>query len=554
MIGLIAVTAAGRTAAARLADAWPGQTYSYDGPARQALPQAWAQCDGLVCFLAVGATVRLIAPLLDSKWTDPAVVCVDESARYAVAVVGGHAAGANALAARVARVFGAAAVITTATDAVSLPGLDTLGWQTEGAVGTVSRALLDGEPVRLEADATWPLPPLPATVGNVGEYRIRITDRVVPVGAQTVLLRPPSLIVGVDAGSSVAADEVLGLLDSALGEAGLSRACVTAMATVDAKAGVAGIAEAARARGWALVTYSASRLAAVKVPQVSQSVLARADPPGVAEAAALAGAHELVVPGRRSASATVAVARVRPRGRLALVDIGLGVRDLLTPRAVAELRRASVVAGLGQSLDRIGDLLRPSTRVLVSGPGEEEGCARAAVREARRGHAVALVGSGDGGARALAGPAAEVAGEDIDVVGVPGVTASTAVAALLGAPLGDGRAVISVSGLTPWEVTQRRVRAVAEADFVIILSTLPSPSSSAGRQLGAALAILGEYRPADTPVAIVRDAERPGQQVQLVTLGRLDPQAVDIATIVIVGSSRTQVVGGRMVTPRGRPD
>src|ERR1035441_9101215 len=94
-------------------------------------------------------------------------------------------------------------------------------------------------------------------------------------------------------------EEVLGLLDSALGEAGLSRACVTAMATVDAKAGEAGIAEAARARGWALVTYSASQLAKVQVPRVSRSVLARAAPPGIAEAAALAGAHELVVPGRR---------------------------------------------------------------------------------------------------------------------------------------------------------------------------------------------------------------------------------------------------------------
>src|ERR1022692_210640 len=253
VIGLIAVTGGGRAAAERLAAAWPGQTRTYDGPARQALARAWAQCDGLVCFLAVGATVRLIAPLLNSKWTDPAVVCVDESARYAVAVVGGHAAGANALAVRVAGVFGADAVITTATDAVSLPGLDTLGWPTEGAVGTVSRALLDGEPVRLEADATWPLPPLPATVGDVGEYRIRITDRVVPVGAQTVLLRPPSLIVGVDADGSVAADEVLGLLDSALGEAGLSRACVTALATVDDQAGAAGLAEAAQERGRALV-------------------------------------------------------------------------------------------------------------------------------------------------------------------------------------------------------------------------------------------------------------------------------------------------------------
>jgi cobalt-precorrin 5A hydrolase/precorrin-3B C17-methyltransferase len=421
VIGLIAVTAAGHKAAARLAHAWPGQTVSYDGPARQALPQAWAQCDGLVCFLAVGATVRLIAPLLDSKWTDPAVVCVDESARYAVAVVGGHAAGANALAVRVAGVFGADAVITTATDAVSLPGLDTLGWPTEGAAGTVSRALLDGEPVRLEGDAAWPLPPLPATVSDVGEYRILITDRVVPVDARTVVLRPPSLIVGVMAESGVAADEVLDLVGSALGEAGLSRACVTALATVDDQAGAAGLAEAAQERGWALVTYPASQLATVEVPQVRRTVRARFRSPSAAEAAALAGADELVVPERRSAAAAVAVARVRPRGRLALVGIGPGARDLLTPRAVAELRRASVVAGLSQHLDQIGDLLPPGTRVLTSGPGEEEACARAAVKEAQQGHAVALVGSGDPDVCAPTRYAVELAGEDIDVVSVPGV-------------------------------------------------------------------------------------------------------------------------------------
>ena len=221
-------------AAQRLADAWPGQTRRYDGPARQALPRAWAQCDGLVCFLAVGATVRLIAPLLDSKWTDPAVVCVDESARRAVAVVGGHAAGANALAARVAAVFGADAVITTATDAVSLPGLDLLGWPTEGAIGTVSRALLDGERVRLESAHTWPLPPLPDTVGEMGEYRILITDRVTSPGPRTAIVRPPSLVIGVQAGPDAAAEDVLRLADSALGEAGLAPASVAALAAVQA--------------------------------------------------------------------------------------------------------------------------------------------------------------------------------------------------------------------------------------------------------------------------------------------------------------------------------
>src|SRR5580698_6390660 len=338
VIGLIAVTGGGRAAAERLAAAWPGQTRTYDGPARQALARAWAQCDGLVCFLAVGATVRLIAPLLDSKWTDPAVVCMDESARRAVAVVGGHAAGANALATRVAEVFGADAVITTATDAVSLPGLDLLGWPTEGAIGTVSRALLDGERVRLESAETWPLAPLPATVGDTGEYRILISDRLAAGDPRTAVLRPPSLVVGVylatlEAGYYEAGvDEVLRLADGALGEAGLSAASVATLVR-----------------------------------------------PSAAGAAALAGAAELVVAERRSRDASVAVARVRPRGRLALVGTGPGERDLLTPRATSELRRASVVAGPAAVLEVVADLLRSGTRVISAEPGEEEARGREAV-------------------------------------------------------------------------------------------------------------------------------------------------------------------------------
>ncbi len=425
VIGLIAVTGGGRAAAERLAAAWPGQTRTYDGPARQALARAWAQCDGLVCFLAVGATVRLIAPLLNSKWTDPAVVCVDESARRAVAVVGGHAAGANALATRVAEVFGADAVITTATDAVSLPGLDTLGWPTEGAIGTVSRALLDGERVRLESAETWPLPPLPATVGDTGEYRILITDRLAAGDPRTAVLRPPSLVVGVylatlEAGYEAGVDEVLRLADGALGEAGLSAASVATLAAVSENGvPLPGIAGAARERGWPLVSYPAEELARA-APRWGGGVAAPARP-SASGAAALAGAAELVVAERRSRDASVAVARIRPRGRLALVGAGPGERDLLTPRATSELRRASVVAGPGAVLEQVADLLRSGTRVIRAEPGEEEACGREAVRQARQGHAAAVVFPADPGLHPLAGLLQELAGEETDVVRVPGV-------------------------------------------------------------------------------------------------------------------------------------
>jgi cobalt-precorrin 5A hydrolase/precorrin-3B C17-methyltransferase len=433
VIGLIAVTGGGRAAAERLAAAWPGQTRTYDGPARQALARAWAQCDGLVCFLAVGATVRLIAPLLDSKWTDPAVVCVDESARRAVAVVGGHAAGANALATQVAEVFGADAVITTATDAVSLPGLDTLGWPTEGAIGTVSRALLDGERVRLESAETWPLPPLPATVGDTGEYRILITDRLAGGDPRTAVLRPPSLVVGVylatlEAGYYEAGvDEVLRLADGALGEAGLSAGSVATLAAVSENGvPLPGIAAAARERGWTLASYPAAQLAGAPGgdgPGRGGTVAAPVRP-SAAGAAALAGAAELVVAERRSRDASVAVARVRPRGRLALVGTGPGERDLLTPRATSELRRASVVAGPAAVLEVVADLLRSGTRVISAEPGEEEARGREAVWQAQQGHAVAVVFPADPGLHPLAGLLQELAGAGTDVVRVPGVVSS----------------------------------------------------------------------------------------------------------------------------------
>jgi cobalt-precorrin 5A hydrolase / precorrin-3B C17-methyltransferase len=550
MIGLIAITAAGRASAAQLAAAWPGRTRSYDGPARQALHRAWAECDELVCFLAVGATTRLIAPLLDSKWTDPAVVCVDEPARYAVALVGGHAAGANELCARVAEVFGAQAIITTATDATGLPGLDTLGWPAEGALAAVSRALLDGQPVAFETDVTWPIPPLPVTVGGAGQHRIVVTDRIVPVDENTVVLRPPSLVAGVGASRGVPTEEVLALIAEALAVGGLAPGSVTSLATVEAKAGEAGIAEAAHQGGWQLIAYPADRLAAVPVPNPSEAALAAVGTPSVAEAAALAAGDELVVPKRKSAMATVALARIRPRGRLAVVGLGPGDRELVTPRAIAELRRASVVVGLDRYVDQIRDVLRPGTRVLASGLGQEEERASAAVAEAQQGHAVALVGSGDAGVYAMGSPALAIAGADIDVVGVPGITASLAAASLLGAPLGHDHAMISLSDLhTPWEVIERRVRAAAEGDFVV--SFYNPRSADRDWQLGAALAILAEHRRPSTPAGIVRDAYRAGQHVLLTTLAELDPAAVDMRSVVIVGSTSTLNVSGRMVTPRG---
>lgn len=623
MIGLISATAAGASARDRLATAWPGRTRVYDGPVREAVERAFAECEQLVCFLATGAVVRLLAPLLTDKASDPGVVCVDEAGRYAVSLLGGHGGGANTLATEVGSVLAATPVITTATDATGVPGLDTLGFPVEGAVAAVTRAILDGAPVTLHADAVWPLPPLPpnvrpggplgaasATPPREGEpggppasgptsgtgvpdvrpeaglgapgapadstppsvvaggarpaeqppggARVVVTDRVVALGPADVVLRPPSLVVGVGGSRGVSEDEVYGLVQDVLRDAGLSVRSVAELATVDAKADEPGIVGAAGRLGVPVRTCPADVLAAIAVPNPSGAPLAAVGTPSVAEAAALSAGRggELLVqktksrPEGRPAMATCAVVRRAPRGRLAVVGLGPGARDLVTPRATAELRRASVLVGLDQYVDQIRDLLRPGTHVIESGLGREEERARTAVAEAQAGHAVALVGSGDAGVYAMASPALAEAADDIEVVGVPGVTAALAAAALLGAPLGHDHVSISLSDLhTPWEVIERRVRAAAEADIVV---TFYNPRSR-GRdwQLPKALALLAEHRTATTPVGVVRNASRPDGTTRLTTLARLDPATVDMMTVVTVGNTATREIAGRMVTPRG---
>jgi len=560
VIGLVSVTRAGHAAAERLERAWPGAR-RYHGPAAEALPRAFKECDAVVSFLAVGATVRLIAPLLAGKHDDPAVVCVDEALRYAVPVLGAHQRGGNDLARRVAATLGAEAVVTTASDAAGSAGLDEfgadLGFTIEPGsdLAAVGSAILSGDRVTLSTDAEWPLPPLPPNVVRTGRPEpgvpaVVVTDQKIDRTERAVVYRPPSLRVGVGASKGAAADEIGQLIDDTLRELGVSPRSVRHLGTADLKADEPGLLAAAAGRGWPVVTFPGSRLAAVPVPNPSEVVRRAAGTPSVAEAAALIEPGAVLLAAKRaSAHATVAVSRVRPRGRLAVIGIGPGARDLMTPRAVAELRRAAVVAGLDAYLEQVAGLLRPGTTVLASGLGAEQQRAAEAVAQARAGRAVALIGSGDAGVYAMGSPALELAGDEIDVTVVPGVTAALASAAVLGAPLGHDHVMISLSDLhTAWPVIERRVTAAAQGDLV---TCFYNPASrKRDWQLRRALELLAAHRPPGTPVGWVRDASRPGQSASLSTLAEFDPAVADMHTLVVVGSSRTRVRAGRMVTPR----
>lgn len=229
-------------------------------------------------------------------------------------------------------------------------------------------------------------------------------------------------------------------------------------------------------------------------------------------------------------------------GRLAVVGTGPGAPDQLTVAAARELAAAELLVGYRGYLDRLPVTVAPGRRDGY-GLGEERLRARRAVEEAAAGARVALVSGGDAGIYGMASLAIDEAvalGAAAPAVAVvPGVTAASAAGALLGAPLGVDFACVSLSDLlVPRAELLERVEALAAVDIVLVLY---NPASRRRREpWEAALAALRRHRPAETPVAAVRRAWREGQEVALSDVGRLGELAVDMETVVVVGSRRTR--------------
>ena len=210
------------------------------------------------------------------------------------------------------------------------------------------------------------------------------------------------------------------------------------------------------------------------------------------------------------------------------------------------------MVGYARYLDSIADLTA-GKELVSSGMTQEVQRCRCALERAAAGDIVALVSSGDPGIYGMAGLALELAeAEQIDVPIeiVPGVTAASAAAAALGAPLMLDFAVVSLSDLlVPWETIRSRLQAVAAADLVVALYN--PRSKKRVRHLEEAAAIFRGVRPGQTPVGIVTAAGQEDQRVVTTDLERLLEHEVDMRSVVIIGNSTTRFIDGGMVTARG---
>ncbi len=239
-------------------------------------------------------------------------------------------------------------------------------------------------------------------------------------------------------------------------------------------------------------------------------------------------------------------------GKLYIVGIGPGGVEHLTKKAVSVLIESEYVIGNGTYIDQIAGIIKNS-RVIRSRMGGEVERARKAV-ELSREHVVSIVSGGDANIYGMAGIVFEIAEKagSAEIEVIPGVTALSAAASLLGAPVVSDFAVISLSDLlTPIEVIERRIKSAAEADFVIALY---NPKSRRRRQnLARAIEIIREYRSDGTPAGIVKNATREGEKVIATTLVKImeHEDVIDMSTLVLIGNSESRVWNNMIITPRG---
>jgi cobalt-precorrin 5A hydrolase len=292
-----------------------------------AVRQNFDRYDGHIFIMATGIAVRMIAPLLRDKTVDPAVVVVDDQGRFAISLVAGHMGGANHLADRVARILGATAVITTATDVNGKPAVDLLalekGLKIENpqAIKVVNMALLTNEKLwvhdpfgmlgRVLSQYAMEKPPPPELWKGPGVY---VDDQGAALAETVLMMRPLSLCAGIGCNRHVSKEEIDALLRHVFEQQRLSLHSLGVIASIDLKADEAGLLAMAHELHVPLRFFAKNELNQVlHVPNPSAMAAKHVGVKSVCEAAAILAAHhgELIVPKHKTGNVTVAIARRR---------------------------------------------------------------------------------------------------------------------------------------------------------------------------------------------------------------------------------------------------
>ena len=530
---------------------------------KELVSEKWQKGNILIFIMAAGIVIRQIAEFIKSKKEDPGVLVINETGKYVIPLLGGHSAYANEIAQKLADFLGAEAVITTASDSKALPALD-LWIKRTGLIPKNPEILpkimaIFNEKGYLKiykkGDFKIPLFNFAKEVDNFKEAEVIITNKVLGDTKTQLVLIVPNLWVGLGFHEGISEEEIEEAINRVFKEENLEPLALKGIATLEKKANYLPLKTFCQNKRLILIGFNKEELQKVEACTPSERVFQAVGVYSVSEQAALvASKGKLLIPKKAFKDITVAVAEepYEIPGKLYIVGTGPGKIEHLTLKALTVLREAEVVVGYKTYLKLLEKLLS-GKEIYSFSMTEEVKRAKKAIEEALKGRIVALISGGDPGIYGMAGLVLEILAKNnlsLEVEIIPGISALNACSALIGAPLMNDFAVISLSDrLVPWEEIKKRLNIISQTDLPIVIY---NPRSKRRKtQLSEAKKIILQYRGENTPVAVVTCAMRESQKIYFTTLGELDETLVNMGSTVIIGSSKSFYFNKWFITPRG---
>tara|TARA_B100000214_G_scaffold162382_1_gene116431 strand:+ start:1 stop:1674 length:1674 start_codon:yes stop_codon:yes gene_type:complete len=548
------------------------------------LKDHWKNHNQLIFIGSIGAIIRLIAPFVQSKEDDPAILAMDSKAQNVIPLLGGHMQGADRFANELAAALEADAIFTSDSFIEGKISLDCFGegwgWKRGGSnIGwrklMISQAREQKNVVfQSKGSKLWQKLKGCSNFSFLEKNYLNSCENanlyIGQANSKTCSWHPPSIIIGIGCERNTDEKLIQRAINDSLAKNDLSILSISCLATIDKKNDEIGLLNLSKKNEWPIYFFSAKELSTVNVPTPSCVVLNEMGTASVAEAAAILLADKggrliqkkQIYYSNNEEYGAVTIALVElsnpfapQKGELHLIGSGPGNLEMLTSDSRKALSRCAAWIGYRPYLDHLEAIRRHDQVRIDSELTFEKDRCQYALDLAKEGVKVGLISSGDSGIYGMAGLALELwLNERVDSRPLfqvhPGISSFQMAAAKLGAPFMHDFCSISLSDLlTPWDQIEKRIKSAAIGDFV--LAIFNPKSIKRDWQLKKAIDLLLEFREPSTPVAIARQMGRPEERIEIHTLETLQLDQIDMLTILVIGNSKSFIKSNKFLTPRG---
>ena len=549
---------------------------------KKILRNSWKEVDLIIFVGSLSASVRLISSLLISKDKDPGVIVMDKNCSKIIPLIGLHQSNTENIAHQMSNLFDAEVITTNNSKNNELFSIDEFGsywgWKKSGSVNDWSKLVISQSRnqqiyfKQTSGNKIWREANLSANISEINLEEVSnisaTTFHISSSNTYKNTWHPPILWIGIGCERNTSKELIKYAIDDSLSSSKLSELSIAGFATIELKRDEKAILEIVEEKILPIKFYSPEELSIINVPNPSNVVFQEMGTASVAEAACLIAAGEggkliktkKIYKKEGFGAVTISIAEsinqyAPHKGEIHIIGSGPGDLAFLTGDSRKALTKCSIWIGYKFYLDLLEPIRRNDQIRIDSKLTEEQIRCEKAIKLAEEGVKVAIISSGDAGIYGMAGLILEIINDGKNILKPsvevhPGISSFQLAASIAGAPLMNDFCVVSLSDkLTPWEIIETRIEGALRGDFVVAI--LNPKSAERNWQLEKIINLFLNVREENTPVLIARQVGRENQSKKFATLSTIPFDEIDMFTLLIIGNSKTKLMGDTLLTLRG---